>query len=183
LTVPRIAELLNTTWKDRELYEPTSAETLARLIHRLPTFSHDNLLIFEVKGEILACLGGWDWSRVMEVTVQALSRKLKMVGWLLTTIRILPKFPESGQRMKQMMLTFIGFKEPAHLAVLIRHMNNQALRNDIEQIFCVCERDDLLLKSLKSFIRMNTAIHLYTKPLGKGVSLAGGPVFVDGIDL
>jgi GNAT superfamily N-acetyltransferase len=40
----RIAELLNTTWNGRDLYEPTSAETLARLIHRLPTFSHDSSL-------------------------------------------------------------------------------------------------------------------------------------------
>jgi hypothetical protein len=119
----------------------------------------------------------------MEVTVQTLSRKLKIVGWILTTIRIMPKFPRPGEKMKQMMLTFIGFKEPAHLAVLIRHMNNQALRNDIEEIFCVCERDDLLLKSMKGFIRVNTAIHLYTKALGQDVSLGSGPVFVDGIDL
>jgi hypothetical protein len=179
----RIAYLLNTTWKGRELYEPISAEKLARFIHRLPTFSHDSLLILELQGEILACLGGWDWSRVMEVTVQALSRKLQMIGWVLTTARILPKFPKPGNRMKQMMLTFIGFKESAHLAVLIRHMNNQALRKGIEQVFCVCERDDLLLKSIKGFIHLDTALHLYTKPLGHGVSLAGGPVFVDGIDL
>jgi len=178
-----IAELMNSTWKGHELYEPMSAKTLARLIHRLPTFSHDSLLIFEAQGEILACLGGWDWSRVMEVTVQALSRKLKIVGWVLTTSRILPRFPKPGKRMKQMMLTFIGFKEPTHLAVLIRHMNNQAFRNGIEQIFCVCEREDLLLTSMKGFIRVNTAIHLYTKPIGEGVSLASGPVFVDGIDL
>jgi len=57
-------------------------------------------------------------------------------------------------------------------------MNNQALRNDIEQIFCVCEWDDLLLKSMKGFIRLNSGIHLYTKSLGQDVSLGSGPVCV-----
>jgi hypothetical protein len=85
--------------------------------------------------------------------------------------------------MKQMMLTLIGFKEPAHLAVLIRYLNNQALRKGVEQVFCICERGDLLLKSMKGFIRVNTALHLYTKSLAQNISMAGGPVFVNGIDL
>jgi GNAT superfamily N-acetyltransferase len=178
-----VAELLNTTWEGRELYEPTSAETLARFIQRIPAFTYDNLLLLEVQGEILACLGGWDWSRVMRVTVQAPSRKLQMIGWALTATRVLPKFPKPGKTMKQMMLTLIGFREPAYLAVLIRHINNHALRNGIEQVFCICERGDLLLKSMKGFIRVDTALHLYTKPLAQKISLASGPVFVNGIDL
>jgi RimJ/RimL family protein N-acetyltransferase len=179
----KVAELLNSTWQGRELHEPTSAETLAQFIRRTPAFSHDNLLVLEEKGEILACLGGWDWSQVMRVTVKAHSRRLRMIGWLLATTRLLPRFPKPGDTMKQMMLTLIGFKEPAHLAVLIRYLNNQALRKGVEQVFCIYERGDMLLKSMKGFIRVNTALHLYTKPLAQNVSMAGGPVFVNGIDL
>jgi RimJ/RimL family protein N-acetyltransferase len=179
----KVADLLNTTWQGRELYEPASAETLAQFIRRTPAFSHDNLFVLEEKGEILACLGGWDWSQVMRVTVKALSRRLQMIGWLLATPRILHRFPKPGATMKQMMLTLIGFKEPAHLAVLIRYLNNQALPKGVEQVFCICERGDLLLKSMKGFIRVNTALHLYTKSLAQNISMAGGPVFVNGIDL
>jgi GNAT superfamily N-acetyltransferase len=180
----KVAELLNRTWQGRELYEPVSADTLGEFIHRTPAFSQDSLLVLEDKGEILACLGGWDWREVMKVTVKALSRKLKMTGWVLTTTRILPRFPKPGESMKQMMLTLIGFKEPEHLAVLLRHMNNQALRSGIEQIFCVCQQDDVLLKSMKKFIRVNTALHLYTKPLAPDIFLSDeAPVFVNGIDM
>lgn len=179
----KVAELLNKTWQGRELYEPASAETLAQFILRTPAFSNDNLLVLEEKGEILACLGGWDWSQVMRVTVKALSRRLQMIGWLLTTTRLLPRFPKPGDTMKQMMLTLIGFKEPAHLAVLIRYLNNQALRKGIEQVFCIYQPGDKLLKSMKGFIHVDTALHLYTKPLGQNVSMAGGPVFANGIDL
>jgi hypothetical protein len=119
----------------------------------------------------------------MRVTVKALSRRLQMIGWLLATTRLLPRFPKPGGTMKQMMLTLIGFNEPAHLAVLIRYFNNQALRKGVEQVFCIYERGDMLSKSMKGFIRVNTALHLYTKPLAENVSIAGGPVFVNGIDL
>ena len=178
-----VAELLNTTWQGRDLYEPTSAETLTQFISRTPAFSSDSLLVLEDKGEILACLGCWDWSQVMRVTVKALSRKLQMIGWLLVTTRIFPRFLKPGDSMKQMMLTLIGFKESADLAVLIRYLNNHALRKGIEQIFCVCELGDVLLKSMKGFIRVDTGLHLYIKPLQQDVSMASGPVFVNGIDL
>jgi RimJ/RimL family protein N-acetyltransferase len=179
----KVAELLNTTWQGRELYEPTSAETVTQFIRRTPAFSHDNLFVLEEKGEILACLGGWDWSQVMRVTVKAHSRRLQMIGWLLAATRMVSRFPKPGDTMKQMMLILIGFKEPGHLAVLIRHLNNQALRKGVGQVFCICERGDRLLKSMKGFIRVNTTLHLYTKPLAQNVSMAGGPVFVNGIDL
>jgi GNAT superfamily N-acetyltransferase len=178
-----IAALLNLTWKGRELYEPASAEALAQFICRTPAFDYDDLLVLENNGEILACLGAWDWSEVMRVTVKSLSRKLKMTGWILTTTRILPRFPKPGDIMKQMMLIFVGFKEPVCLSALIRHLNNHVLRNGTEQLFCICERGDMLLKSLKGFIRVDTAMHLYTKPLAQNVSMAGMPVFVSGIDL
>jgi len=179
----QVAELLNTTWQGRELYGPTSAQTLAQFIQRIPAFGSDDFLLLEDEGEILSCLGGWDWSQVMRVTVKALSRKLQMFGWFLTTTRILRRFPKPGDTMKQVMLTLVGFKEPAHLAVLIRHLNNKALREGIEQVFCICERGDLMLKSMKGFIRVGTALNLYTKPLSQNVSLTSGPLFVDGIDL
>jgi len=77
----------------------------------------------------------------------------------------------------------VGFKEPARLAVLIRHLNNKALRTGMHQLFCVCERGDVLLKSMKGFIRVNNTFHLFAKPLAQSVLMKGGPVFVNGIDL
>lgn len=108
--LPAIAELLNTTWHGRELYEPVSPETLAHAIARIPAFRPDNLLVLEDKDEIIACLGCWEWGNVMRVTVRALSLKLKMLGWVLSATGIVPDFPKTGSTMKQMMLTLMGFK-------------------------------------------------------------------------
>jgi len=178
-----VAELLNETWQGFEFYEPTSAEALAQFINRTPAYSSDSLLVLEDQGEILACLGFWDWSQIMRITVKALSLKMRMIGFLLTTTRILPEFLKPGDIMKQIMLTPIGFKDAAHLAVLVRYVNNRALLSGIQQIFCVCEQDHVLLRSMKGFIRVNTAIHVYVKLLQQDISLSDKQVFIDGIDM
>jgi GNAT superfamily N-acetyltransferase len=178
-----VAELLNETWQGFEFYESTSAEALAQFIIRTPAYSFDSLLVLEDKGEILACLGFWDWSQIMQITVKSLSLKMRMIGFVLTTTGILPEFLKPGDIMKQIMLTPIGFKDPSHLAVLVRYVNNQALLSGIQQIFCICEQGHKMLRSMKGFIRVNTAMHLYVKPLHQNISLSDKQVFIDGTDL
>jgi GNAT superfamily N-acetyltransferase len=181
-----VAGILNETWQGFQLYEPTSADTLAQFINRTPAYSFDNLFVLEDQGDILACLGFWDWSQVMRITVESLSLKMRMFGLLLDIVRFfrpMPRFLKPGETLKQMMLTPIGFKDPAYLAVLLRYVNNQALRRGIEQMFCVCDRDHVLLNSMKAFVRIDTAINLYIKSLQKNVLMANKPVFIDGIDI
>jgi GNAT superfamily N-acetyltransferase len=181
-----IADLLNETWQGFELYEPTSADGLDRFIKRTPAYTFDNLFVLEHKGEILACVGFWDWSQVMRITVEALSVKMRMIGSLLAIARIfrpLPGFLKPGDTLKQMMLTPIGFKDPTHFALLLRYVNNLGLQRGIQQMFCVCDRGHALLKSMKGFIRIDTAMNLYTKSLQQDVFLPNKPVFIDGIDL
>ncbi len=178
-----VAGLLNKTWEDFEMYEPTSAEALAHFISRTPAYSFDNLLVLEDQGEILACLGFWDWSQIMRITVEALSLKMRMIGSLLVIARILPRFLKPGDTLNQIMLTPIGFKKPTHLTVLVRYLNNQALLSGIQQIFCICEKDNVLLSSMKGLTRVNTDVNLYIKPLQPNVWLGDNPVFVNGIDM
>jgi GNAT superfamily N-acetyltransferase len=178
-----VAELLNETWQGFEFYESTSAEALAQFINRTPAYSSDSLLVLENQGEILACLGFWDWNQIMRITLKTLSLKMRMIGFLLATTRILPEFLKPGDIMKQIMLTPIGFKDPSHLAVLVRYVNNQALLSGIQQIFCICERGHMMLRSMRGFIRVNTAMHLYVKLLQQNISLSDKPVFIDGIDM
>jgi hypothetical protein len=181
-----VAELLNETWKGYDLYEPTSAEALARFVERTPAYSLDNLLVLEDEGQILACLGFWDWSQITRITVLALSLKMRMLGLMLNVARLfrpVPPFVKPGDELQQMVFTPIGFKDPKHLGALVRYVNNLALSRGITTIFSICERDHPLLASMKGFTRIDTAWHLYVKPLQEGVALGGNPVYIDGIDL
>ena len=181
-----ISMLLNDTWQGYDLYQPTSAEALAQFINRTPAYRFENLLLLEDQGEISACLGFWDWRQVMRITVIKRSLKMRMIGMLLDFLRNfrpMPRGIKEGDTLKQMILTPIAFKDPGPLAVLIRYLNNQALQEGIEQLFCVCERHHALLSSLKGFIHVDTNMHLYVKPLQQEVSMGAGPIFIDGIDL
>jgi GNAT superfamily N-acetyltransferase len=181
-----VAELLNKTWQDFELYEPQSTVGLSQFISRTPAYEFENILVLEDQGEILACLGFWDWSQIVRVTVEALGIKIRMLGLMLRIARVfkgMPKYLKPGDTLKQIMLTPIGFKDPVLLQVLVRYVNNQALLRGVEQIFCICEPRHELLDSLKGFFRFDTAVHLFIKPLQQNIVLTDKPVFINGIDL
>ena len=184
--LPLVSDLLNETWQGYDLYEPTSAETLTQFVNRTPAYNFSNIFVFEDHGEILACLGFWDWNQIMKITLKARSLKMQMMGFLLDiarAFRSLPRIPRPGEILKQWCLTPIGFRNADHLAVLIKYVNNLALHRGIEQIFCIGERDHPLLTTMKGFIHVDTAMHLYVKLLQQDVSMGDKPVFINGIDL
>lgn len=178
-----VAELLNQTWHAHDLFEPTSAASLARQIERIATLDYSNVLVFEDEGRVLACLALWDWSKIMRITVLRLNLRMRLLGRVLVLARILPRFPGPGDTLRQMMLTMISSKSSAHLVPLVRYVNNLALREGIEQVFCICERDDKILESMKGFTRVDTGVNLYMKPLEPDVSMTDGPVAMTGFDM
>jgi GNAT superfamily N-acetyltransferase len=181
-----VAKLMNDTWQGYEFYEPTSAEGLAAFIQRIPAYNYNSLLVLEDQGEILACLGFWDWRQIMRITVVKRSLKMRMIGTLLDLagrFRPMPKGVKAGDTLNQIMLTPIAFKEPTHLTILLRYMNNHALSIGIEQIFCICESNHPLLNSMKGFVRINTGVNLYVKSLQPTIRMGDKPVYIDGIDM
>jgi GNAT superfamily N-acetyltransferase len=182
----KVSGLLNDTWGDYDLYEPTSAETLTQFVHGTPGYNLNNLFVAEDHGEILACLGFWDWGQIMKIILKARSLKMQGIGLLLNiarNFRSIPRIPEVGDTLKQWCLTPIGFKDLKYLSVLFRYLNNLALQRGIEQIFSICERHHTLLGAMKGFIHVDTAMHLYVKPLRQHASMGDRPVFINGIDL
>jgi hypothetical protein len=180
------AAVLNETWQGFELYEPASVESLKQFVRRTPGYDFNNLFVLEDGDQILACLGYWDLSKIMRMTLESLSLKIRLIGILVRAaglFRPMPQPLKPGHILKQCILTPIGFKDPAHLAILLRHVNNQALQRGIEQIFCICEPGHEILKSLRGFIRVTTMYNLYVKALQSCALRTDKPVFVDGIDL
>jgi GNAT superfamily N-acetyltransferase len=178
-----VARLLNETWRRHDLFEPTSVASLAGQIEQIAALDYSDVLVFEDQGRILACTALWDWSKTMKVTILRLSLRMRILGRMLVLTRIMPRFLRPGDELKQMMLTMIGYKSPTDLVPLVRHANNLALRDGIEQLFCICERDDRILESMKGFTRIDTGVNLYVKPLQPDVSMTDAPVAMTGFDM
>ena len=182
----KIAEVLNKTWQGFELYTPASAETLKQFVDRTPGYDYNNLLILQDEDEILACLGYWDLSKIMRIRVEALSLKIRLIGSLVRAagfFRPMPKSLKPGDALKQIILTPVGFKDPAYFSILLRYLNNRALRMGIEQIFCICEQNHMMLKSMRGFIRINTTHNLTVKALQPHGLISDSPAYINGIDL
>lgn len=184
--VPGVVSLMNDTWKEHEFYEPVTTEEFNRLIERTPEYHYDNIFLLEEAGEIMACLGFWDWSKVTQVTVEKLSLKMHAMSFLINAARIFrpfPRPPRPGSVLKQIVLTPIGFKDIRYIPALLRYVNNRANAEGIEYIFFICERGHPLLSTLKGFVHIDTGMHLYIKPLVKDVALSNKPVIINGLDL
>ena len=184
--LPAVAEILNATWQGFEMYEPTSAEALKQFVSRTPGYNFDNLLVLLDGDEVQASLGYWDWRKIIRVRVAALSLKIRLIGLIVRAAGIFRPMPESlkpGDLLNQIILSPIGFKDPAHFAILLRHVNNCALQMGIKQIFCIGDSDRKMLKRMRGFIRVNTIHNLYVKALKQDGLRSDKPVYLDGIDL
>ncbi len=181
-----VAAMLNDTWAAGQLHEPATAASLRQFVARTPAYSLDNLYLLEAGGELLAAAGCWDWSRITQLTVRALSPKLQLMALVLDAarpLRSMPRVPRPGHTLEQAVLTPVAFRAPEHLALLLGHVNNVCLAAGIEQLFTVAEHGHPVLAALKRIMHIDTALHLYVKPLRAGLVLDGRPVALDGRDL
>jgi GNAT superfamily N-acetyltransferase len=178
-----VSDLLNETWHGHDMFEPVSVHSLARQFKHIEDLDYSNVYVYENEGSISACIACWDWSKIMKLTLLRRSLKMQIVGNLLVMMRILPRFPAPGDTLRQMMLTMIGYKLPADLSPLVKYANNLALREGIEQLFCICERHSRILESMKGFTRFDIGINLYVKPLRPDILLTDAPVATTGFDM
>ncbi|OQY13113.1 MAG: hypothetical protein B6I31_01820 [Desulfobacteraceae bacterium 4572_19] len=182
----RLAALANQTWQNYEMYELYTAEVLSASISQTPGYDLNNFLVLEENGEILAFLGYQDWRQVMKITVDATSLKMRMMGVILKFAGIfmpMPKMIKPGDTLNQVNITLTGFYDPAHLSLLLKHLNNQMLQRNVDFIFCICDPKNPILKSLKGFIRIDTAINIYVKNLQQDKLNTDRPVFINGLDM
>jgi hypothetical protein len=142
--------------------------------------------VLEEGGRIQACLGRWDWSRIMSVTVLSLSLKYRLMGAALAAgkwFAPLPSIPRPGEKLRQWLVTHMGFLNPESGRILLQHLNNSALQENIGQVFSLFEPSARMDSLFKGFFRVDTIIHLAVKDLRGDTGPRLGKIHPAGFDL
>lgn len=182
----QVASLRDETWRNVQLYEPMNSRDLAAFIERTPAYTLENLAVIAEGDEVLAAAGYWDWSQITQIEVEKVSPKLRLISWALqiaSWFRQMPSGIKAGDRLDQVVVTPIAYRDPAFMGPLLRYINNRCLEANVGQIFLAAPPDHPLLGQLKDFIHIDTEANLYVKSLQPGISLGEGPVFISGKDL
>jgi hypothetical protein len=172
--LPYIVDLINDTFSEYNLYKPHKIDEFEELLEKRAHYDLSNILVYEKDGEVKACLGYWDYNKVMEMTVLQLARKDQLMNIALTFLGIftkLPRIPKPGQRLTQYFLQDIGFTKPEYLTELVRHLNNMALENDI-QYLTMLGVEDPISGVLSKFMNTTSTEHIYAKAL-KDLDITG----------
>ena len=181
----QVADLINTTWAGHELREPASAESLHAVIDRMPGYEIDNLLVAERDIGITACAGYWQWDKVMEITVQSLSARMKLDALRMKAERLVHPMPDSlkpGQQLRQIMLTPLAFRVAEDLPALVRTISNIAIAKQADVMYALSEPDSPMLDALGDYIHTDSDVHLYVKTLSSNIR-DDHPIIVPGTDL
>lgn len=183
---PEIARLLNQTWEKYNLYRPTTGQELGELLGRLPGYQHEDLLVREEGGEIIACLGSWDWQKITQVKIISYDLSLRLIGTALNVARLvrpMPSLPKPGSPLKQWSLIPLGFESVEALTPLLYAVNNRALAANLEQVVNICDPACPVGLAMKGLFKADATMQMYVKPLKEGFSLADRPTFVSSLDI
>ena len=169
-----IVDLINDTYSEYNLYKPHKIDEFKELLEKRAHYDLSNIQVYEKDGEVKACLGYWDYNKVMQMTVLQLARKDQLMNIALAFLGIftkLPRIPKPGQRLTQYFLQDIGFTKPEYLTELVKHVNNIALENGI-RFLSTLGVEDPISEVLSKFMNTTSTEHIYIKPL-KELDLTG----------
>jgi len=172
--LPRIVDLINDTYSEYDLYKPHKVDEFKELIEKRVHYDLNNIHVYEKEGEVKACLGYWDYNKVIQMTVLQLARKDQLMNIALAFLGIftkLPRIPKPGQRLTQYFLQDIGFTKPEYLTELVKHVNNIALKNNIS-VLITLGVEEPITDVLSKFMNTTSTEHIYAKPL-KELDLTG----------
>ena len=168
--VKDVVAMTNETYRDHDFYNPYTEKTFQDYIQKLPQDGQENILVLKKGEKIQACLGYWDYNKVIRERVQKLNIRLKAISLPIRFLGLftkLPKIPEKGEALKQWYLFPMVCKDATALIELIKHVNNLALESDTTMLATALDSQSPLISVLSKFRNVQTKLHYFIKPMRK----------------
>lgn len=185
-----VASLFNSTYQNYDFFVPYDQRRLRRYFEKMVGFNLENIYILSEGKDAKACLGYWDYDKVMRTTVERLNLRLRMLTFttrFLGFFVAMPTIPKPGETLRQYYLTPAAAKDTHSLTELIKHVNNIALENHVN--FITIALDPQGSKDIQAFSRFRHTklkMHFFTKPLitqRDFSTMAERRLYIDAIDI
>ena len=167
--VDNVTGLLNETYRGYDLYAPFEPKDFLEYLKRIPHFGFHNILVFEHKGNLEACLGIWEYDKVRKYIVEKLNWRLSLQTSLIKKIGLftrMPYIPKPGEALMSYNLTILAYEKPESMLELFKKAVNIALDNKVNFINVTIDPSSSIATILSQF-RFQTRIklHIFAKPL------------------
>jgi ribosomal protein S18 acetylase RimI-like enzyme len=165
-----VVVMMNETYRDHDFYMPYTEETFQAYIQKLPQDNPQNILVFKQGNDIQACLGYWDFNKIIRDRILKLNTRLRAISLPIRFLGLftrMPKIPKSGETLKQLYLFPLAYKDATAMAELIKHVSNLALKNNITTLVTAQDDQSPLIGVLANFRNVQTKTHHFAKPLQK----------------
>jgi hypothetical protein len=155
----------------------------------MPGFSLENVYLSDHDDDVKACLGYWDYDKVMRMTVQRMNWRLRITALtarLLGAVTEMPKIPNPSEALRQYYLVPAAAKDPESLAELIKQVNNIALEDRVNFISLPLDPQNPMLESFSRFRHVRVKMHFLAKPLTTKAELSAmsqRKLYIDVLDI
>lgn len=77
--IEKVVSMINDMYHDYDFFRPFQSEDFAEHLKRMPFYDLRNILVFEDGEDIKACLGYWDYNKVMKFIVQKFNWRMRIL--------------------------------------------------------------------------------------------------------
>lgn len=185
--VADVVSILNHFYRDHIFYRPLTAEDFLRYYRRLPYFDMQNVLVYDDEG-VKACLGYWDYNKVMKFAVERYNWRLRTLSAILKVAGLfaeMPRVPRQGEQLSNWYFTPIACRDPKELSELVKYILNKALKERVDFISTPLDPGGPLASILSAFRRNEGKFSWYMKSLSHRPvpDLSDKKLYVDVVDV
>lgn len=184
----KVVSLINDMYHDYEFFHPFSTEDFVEYVKRMPYFDRHNILLFENGEGIKACLGYWDYNKVMKFIIQRFNWRFRALSFMTKFMNLFtktPVIPKPGETLMTYYLTTLAYKDSESVAELIRHIINIALENNVNLLDIPMDLRSPISTVLSRFRHAKVKLHFFVKSLKhkRFPSLKEKRLYIDIVDM
>jgi GNAT superfamily N-acetyltransferase/Tat protein secretion system quality control protein TatD with DNase activity len=186
--VDDVINLINEMYRDYNFFAPFQPEDFLEYLRRMPHFDFHNILVLQGNGNLEACLGYWDYSKVRRYIVEKMNRTLRIQTYLMKLIGLfakMPRMPRLGEPILSYNLTTMACRNSESMAELIKFLVNIALENKVNLILAAVDPTNPIAAILSKFRHTEVKLHFFTKSLRQErlPNLGERKLYIDAVEM